>query len=161
MKTRARIAAGLKLLLAVAALLSPLAAVSGCRKGPPPTPQVVINGRSWYVDLARTPQEQYTGLSGRGRLESGAGMLFIFDQPRELTFCMRGCDVPIDIAFVSADLRVVSVQTMAVEPDRAGRVPYPSGQPAQYALEVAAGELSAAGVKPGDLVRLVGTGSPN
>ena len=84
-------------------------------------------------------------------------MLFIYPTPQPLEFCMRVCVIPIDIAFIDGDLRVVSTHTMAVEPDLAGRVLYPSGPAAQYVLEVAAGALAKAGVKPGDRVILQNT----
>ena len=152
MKTdRHTLAAARALLLAGLVVLG---TCCGCQKAQP-QPRVVINGRGWLVDLARTPQEQYTGLGGRTHLSADVGMLFIFSEPRELTFCMRNCEIPLDIAFISEDLKVVSVQTMAVEPDRAGRVIYHSGAPAKYALEVAAGGLTGAGAKPGDTVRFI------
>jgi hypothetical protein len=141
-------------------VLAMLAACPGCKRATRP-PQVIINGHPWYVDIARTMQEQATGLAGRKYLSPDVGMLFVLERPREVVFCMRGCDIPLDIAFISSDLRVVSVQTMVVEPDRAGRVPYPSGQPVQYALEVAGGGLARAGVKVGDRVELVATGEGN
>lgn len=149
-RSRHILAAGALLLVVLAVVV----ACPGCRK-PPPTPRVVINGRGWYVDLARTPQEQHRGLGGRTYLSSDVGMLFIFDQPKELTFCMRDTEIPLDIAFISQDLKVVSVQTMAVEPDRAGRAIYRSAGPAKYAMEVPAGGLTGAGAKPGDRVEFV------
>jgi uncharacterized membrane protein (UPF0127 family) len=79
-------------------------------------------------------------------------MLFIYPRPEVLEFCMRGCVVPLDIAFINSDLRVVRMHTMAVEPDRAGRVSYSSQHPVQYALEVAGGSLGRLGVRVGDRV---------
>lgn len=77
-------------------------------------------------------------------------MLFLYPSERVLEFCMRDCLIPLDIAFLSADLRVVRMHTMEVEPDMAGQIVYASDSPAQYALEVGAGELAAAGVRVGD-----------
>jgi len=79
-------------------------------------------------------------------------MLFVYPSPKALDFCMRDCFIPLDIAFIDADLRVVVTYTMAVEPDRAGSVSYSSLRPAQFALELPAGALSRAGVRPGDKV---------
>ena len=58
----------------------------------------------------------------------------------------------LDIAFIASDLRVVKTCTMPVEPYGFEEKTYPSEFPAQYALEVAAGQLAAAGVKVGDKV---------
>lgn len=83
-------------------------------------------------------------------------MLFIYPRPRMLEFCMRGCRIPLDIAFIDADLRIVNICTMAVEPDLAGRVLYRSKKPARYALEVAAGAFQRVRVGAGDAVVLSG-----
>lgn len=117
-----------------------------------PAHAVTIHGRTWRVELALTPQERYRGLGGRKSLAEDAGMLFVFRWPEVLDFCMRDCFIPLDVAFIGADMRVVKMHTMAVEPDALGTVPYPSELPAQYALEVPAGALGRAGVKVGDLV---------
>ncbi len=132
--------------------------ISGCRDeaDEPAFPQVEINRTRWLVDLATTQEQRYIGLSGRRNIREGTGMLFVFPEEQELTFVMRGCLVPLDIAFLDSDLRVVQVHTMAVEPDLAGRVPYRSKVPAQYALEVPAGELRAAGITIGDRAKLLG-----
>ena len=121
-----------------------------------PLPRVEINGRTWRVEVASTRQQRYVGLSGRTSLTSDEGMLFVYPSASVLEFCMRGCVIPLDIAFVGSDMSVVSVQTMAVEPDLVGRSVYRSGAPAQYALEVSAGALGRAGVRVGDKVRLLG-----
>jgi len=141
--------------LALVAATAAAGLAGGCRRQPAP-PQVVINGKTWSVELAISFQEQYRGLAGRQHLPDGAGMLFFFRQPAVQVFCMRGCVIPLDIAFIDADRKVVRTYTMAVETDLAGSAPYGSQVPVKYALEVAAGALSAAGVKPGDTVTLLG-----
>lgn len=140
----------------LAAMVLAALALSGCRQDSPIPPQVVINGHVWYVDVASTDEQRYRGLSGRASLSDNAGMLFVFQQPCVLHFCMRQCLIPLDIAFIGPDLRVVSTHTMAVEPDGLGRVTYSSQAPAQWALETPAGSLAAAGVRVGDPVTLKG-----
>ena len=117
--------------------------------------QVRINGTTWTVELALTKESRYIGLSGRGELPPDKGMLFIYPQETELSFCMRGCEIPIDIVFLDRNLRVVNVYEMQVEPDRAGRVAYKSHMPVQYALEVAGGTLKQAGVRVGQQAMLI------
>ncbi len=131
------------------------AAGGGCDKGsaPPPAPRVTIRGRSWRVEVAMTPEERLRGLSDREGLAADAGMLFVYPTPDVLDFCMRQCLIPLDIAFIDADLKVVKTHTMAVEPYGLERRTYSSVVPAQYALEVSAGALAAAGVKVGDKVQ--------
>ena len=128
------------------------AVAGGCRKPPGPTPEVTIGDRRWFVDVALTRADREAGLSGRGHIPDDVGMLFVFRRPEILEFCMRGCHVPIDIAFIDAKLRIVAIETMAVEPDRAGVKIYSSPAPALYALEVAGGTLTGAGIRVGDKV---------
>ena len=115
---------------------------------------------TWFVEVAATRQGRYQGLSGRGHLPDNAGMLFVYPRETVLRFCMRRCAVPIDIAFIDRDLRVVKIATMAVEPDRTGRRQYSSDAPAQYALEVAGGLFERRGIRPGDKVTLLGNIPP-
>ena len=132
-----------------------LVVTASCRKQPA-GPQVTINGSSWRVELATTAAQKYRGLSGRPDLPADRGMLFVYPSAGMLEFCMRGCLIPLDIAFISADHRVVAVHTMSVEPDLAGRKVYSSKVPAQFALELQAGQLALAGVKLGAVVTFAG-----
>lgn len=121
---------------------------------------VQINGVEWRVQCAMTRLQREAGLGGRRKLAEGTGMLFIYPTPRKVAFCMRGCEIPLDIAFIDADMKVVATYTMAVEPDRVGRKEYPSGAPAQYALEVSAGALAKAGVQLGQVATFKGNMPP-
>ena len=76
-------------------------------------------------------------------------MLFVFPRAKPLRFWMKGCLVDLDIAFIGPDMRVVAVRTMRAGADRGNYVTYSSVHPAQYALEVRAGGLAAAGVRTG------------
>ncbi len=117
-----------------------------------PTEQVTIRSQSWVVELADTANLRYRGLSDRKALPAGRGMLFMYPNPQRLDFCMRQCLIPLDIAFIGPDMRVVRIYTMEVEPYGLNEKEYTSGVPAQYALEVPKGALLAAGVQVGDLV---------
>lgn len=117
-----------------------------------PTETVTVRGQSWLVELADTDDLRYQGLSDRESLPPGRGMLFLFPYPQRLDFCMRQCLIPLDIAFIDSDMRVVRMCTMEVEPYGLHEKEYTSVVPAQYALEVPKGALAAAGVQVGDLV---------
>ena len=126
----------------------------------PQRPRVEINGHVWRVELATTRFARYRGLSGRGSVDGDEGMLFVYPQPKVLGFCMRECRIPLDIAFIDADLTIVRIHTMAIEPPGATEATYKaysSDVPAQYALEVRAGELGHAKVKVGQKVTFLGT----
>ncbi len=109
---------------------------AGCERDQPtgPGPKVTIREHAWRVELAMTHGERYQGLSGRETLSEHQGMLFVYPRAQVLEFCMRDCEIDIDIAYLDADRRVVKMHTMRMEADRAGQVQYSSQKPAQYAL---------------------------
>jgi uncharacterized membrane protein (UPF0127 family) len=86
-------------------------------------------------------------------------MFFAFGSPRPLAMVMRDCPEPIDVAFLDGEGRVVALHGMQPEPPRREgesamqyerRLPeYPSGAPAQVAVEVAGGQLAQLGVQVG------------
>jgi hypothetical protein len=142
---------------AVSALLAGLVLLpaAGCKSEPESLPrqaEVTINGHTFRVELAMTEARRHKGLGGRTRLAEDQGMLFIFRRAERQTFVMRNCEIPIDVAFLDADRRIVRIHEMQVEWDRSGRVPYSSGGPAQYALEVAGGVFAKLGIEEGDVV---------
>ncbi len=92
------------------------------------------------------------GLGGLRRLPSGWGMLFVFRRPQGMVFWMKGMLIPIDIIFIRGG-RVIKVFPEVPPPGTAGRI-VTTGPPviADAVLEVGAG--AAAGVRPGDAVRI-------
>ena len=46
------------------------------------------------VELADTPEERGKGLMFRDSMSSGAGMLFVFESPREVAFWMKNTLIP-------------------------------------------------------------------
>jgi len=127
-----------------------------CRRAPGPA-AIRIGSAEWRVELALTDPQRIRGLGGRKSIPEGTGMLFVFPRSAPRAFHMKDCHVPIDVAFISADLTVVECHAMVVEPDPQNpQISYPSLNDAQYALEVAGGALARAGVERGDRVTLLG-----
>jgi uncharacterized protein len=122
---------------------------------------VTIRGQTWKVEIADTTALRYQGLSDRSSVPEGTGMLFVYPGEKHLSFCMRNCLAPLDIAFLDAGGRVVAVWTMHMEPRGRESESYPSMEPAQYALEVAGGALGKAGVARGDRAQFSSIGDPN
>jgi uncharacterized membrane protein (UPF0127 family) len=150
------------LVLLAALLWAPMALAP--REGSARTVSVGLAGESFELELATDPVVQFRGLSGRKHIDPNGGMLFAYPSPRLLTFVMRDCPVPIDIAFLDSQGRVISVQHMTPEePRRALEDPnayearlhrYRSPLPAQYAIETAGGRLRELGLRGGDRVEL-------
>ena len=92
------------------------------------------------------------GLGGYESLADDRGMLFVFQQPGEYGFWMKGMLISIDIIWISAENQVVHVETAQPQPG----VPddqltvYRPGAPALYVLEVQAGLAAEKGIRLGD-----------
>jgi hypothetical protein len=122
--------------------------------------RVRIGSAVWDVDLATNDVQRHRGLAGRAYLDESVGMLFMYPKAAPRAYCMRGCLIPLDIAFIGSDLRIVKIYTMAAERDRMGRMSYSSHRPAQYVLEVSAGGFRRNGVVEGAKVEFLGNIPP-
>jgi uncharacterized membrane protein (UPF0127 family) len=86
----------------------------------------------------------------RKTLEDGRGMLFIFDRDQIMSFWMKNTLIPLSIAFISKDGRILEIRDM--EP--LNETPVRSSRSARYALEAPQGWFDRAGIKAGDTVTL-------
>ena len=104
------------------------------------------------VEVADTDAERQMGLMEGSVLPEDAGMLFVFEGEQTLSFWMRDTLIPLSIAYIDAEGRIVDIQDMQPLDD----VPphYVSAEPAQYALEVNQGFFEERGVMVGDTVEL-------
>ncbi|MDR0584164.1 MAG: DUF192 domain-containing protein, partial [Treponema sp.] len=101
------------------------------------------------VELARTPEERSRGLMHRKNLADGEGMLFIFERDQALSFWMKDTLIPLSIAFIASDGRIVEIRDMRP----LDLNPVKSSRSVRYALEVPQGWFERAGIKPGDTVK--------
>jgi uncharacterized membrane protein (UPF0127 family) len=101
------------------------------------------------VELAVTPAQRAHGLMFRKQLAPDAGMLFLFDRAAPRTFWMKNTYLPLDIIFIGADGRIVSI---ARDTTPLTETPIPSGAPALGVLEVNAGTAERLGLAAGDRV---------
>ena len=104
------------------------------------------------VEIADEPDEQATGLMNRTALGEDRGMLFVFPSEEERSFWMRDTLIPLCIAYIDAEGRIVDIQDMKALDDDPPH--YVSAKPARYALEVNKGFFDERGVKVGDRVEL-------
>ncbi len=59
-----------------------------------PGVKLVIGGKTLKTEVAATDQQRYMGLSFRTSMATDAGMLFVYDAERPLTFTMRNTLIP-------------------------------------------------------------------
>ena len=103
------------------------------------------------LEVAADPAARARGLMGRTEVPEGTGMVFLYPRDVAEAYWMKNTLVPLSIAFVAADGRVVSVAEMT--PCTADPCPsYPPAGPYRYAVELPAGAFEAAGVGAGDKV---------
>ena len=105
------------------------------------------------VEVADDMDEMQKGLMGRTALAEDAGMLFVYPEERELSFWMRDTLIPLSIAFMDAEGRIVDIHDMKALDDTPPH--YTSAEPARYALEVNKGFFDERGVEVGDRARLL------
>lgn len=108
------------------------------------------------AELARTPEQRAHGLMERASLPQDAGMLFLYPQPQDSTsgFWMFRTRIPLDIAFLDDDGRIIAIRSMVPCGSPNPRVcPVTSpGRPYSGALEVNRGYFEERGVEVGDRV---------
>jgi uncharacterized membrane protein (UPF0127 family) len=107
------------------------------------------------AEIARTDAERAQGLMHRKNLPDGEGMLFVFDRDQILSFWMKDTLIPLSIAYISSDGRILEIHDMRPQ----DLSPIRSARSLRYALEVPQGWFSRIGAALGDRV-LSGDGSP-
>jgi uncharacterized protein len=101
------------------------------------------------VEVAKTPEETVLGLMGRKYLGRDEGMLFVFEKEDYHSFWMKDTHIPLSIAFIDKECRIVNMTDMkplTLEP-------HPPPQPILYALEMNRGWFSNNGIKVGDVIK--------
>jgi uncharacterized membrane protein (UPF0127 family) len=100
------------------------------------------------VEIADSPDEQARGLMDRTALAKDRGMLFVFPDEEVRSFWMKNTLIPLSIAYMNSEGRIVDLQDMKPLDDEEPH--YVSAEPARYALEVNQGFFEERGVKVGD-----------
>jgi uncharacterized membrane protein (UPF0127 family) len=139
------------LILLLAAGCGYLPGTGNGESGTPPAGNVRIitsDGKTVYLqaEYAVTPESQEKGLSNRQSMPENNGMIFIFPQEGQLAFWMKDTFIPLSIAFVAKDGRIVDIQDM--QPQTLDYHIPPT--PYMYALEVNQGWFKRHGVRVGD-----------
>jgi len=138
------------LLLVVAGL--PASAQSKLPRGRATFP----DGTVVSVEIADTEPVRQRGLMFRERLAPNEGMVFVFPEPGDYPFWMKNTLIPLDILWLDAQARIVSI-ARSVPPCKADPCPsYPPDATASYVIEVVSGFARQHGLKVGDVVKLDG-----
>jgi uncharacterized protein len=130
-------------LLGCAGLMAAL--LLGCATG---LPRITMEaaGQKLSVEVARTESEREHGLMGRKSLGEREGMLFVFDRDQKLAFWMKDTPLPLSIAFLSAEGKIIQITDMQPFDETVIR----SRLSARYALEMRQGAFISLGIREGD-----------
>ena len=138
----------------LSALILAFPVVSLAAQLPTDSERLVIETRNGPVDfsveLALTADDRASGLMNRESMPSDHGMLFKFDQTRQILMWMKNTPLPLDMIFIDADGVVARI---AENTTPFSETIIPSVAPVRYVLELNGGTAARRGISAGDRVR--------
>lgn len=113
-------------------------------------PQVRLQAGMHFIqaEMAATAQQRETGLMNRPSMPANAGMLFAFDGKAYHCFWMKNTLIPLSIAFLDDDGRIVSISDMAPMTEES----HCPSAPVRYALEMNKGWFAKKGLGEGQRI---------
>ncbi|MDO4905205.1 MAG: DUF192 domain-containing protein [Lautropia sp.] len=97
-----------------------------------PVIELKAGGHPIRAEVASTDKQRAQGLMYRNSLEADRGMLFVFSEPGLYCFWMKNTLIPLTIAFMNDDGRIVGTADMAPKDERS----HCPDKPVRYALEM-------------------------
>lgn len=148
-------------------MASPVTATStGAPSAPAATPAVIIMTAKpgpvaaatitsdvlFHVQIAATPEEHASGLTGRPSLAADAGLLSVFPSSAVQSLSMKNNLIPLDLIFIGANRRIVGIVQKAPPRSKTARR---VGVASQFVLQIRAGLTAQHGFKVGQAVVFV------
>lgn len=97
------------------------------------------------AEVANTPASRAEGLMYRKSLPANYGMLFVFDQTAQHCMWMRNTPMPLSVAFIDGNGRIINVEEMLPHTDNN----HCASKPAKFALEMSSGWFRSRGLPSG------------
>lgn len=113
-----------------------------------PTVTLTIGTHKLVAEVVTTVEQRATGLMNRFSLKPDHGMLFVFGRPAPQGFWMKNTYIPLSIAFLDADGRILNIEDMRPQSEET----HWSKGPALYAVEMKKGWFAERGIGPGAVV---------
>lgn len=113
-------------------------------------PTISVGKKNLHVEIVQNDEERMRGLMFRKQLGEDEGMLFVFEEARIQYFWMRNTFIPLDIAFIDANGKIIDIQRMEPLDETKS---YASPAPVPYVLEVNAGWFARNGIAVGENVK--------
>ncbi len=114
-----------------------------------PRASLLVDTRPVTAEVAADNASRSHGLMFRQALAPDHGMLFVFPEAGPVCFWMKNTPLPLSIAFIDAEGRVINLADMQPQ----SLEPHCAHAPAQYALEMEQGWFRQHNVAPGSQVQ--------
>jgi len=115
------------------------------------TVTIEMGGAAAVLEPAVTDAARQRGLMFRKELGADRGMLFVYPKRRFLAFWMKNTSIPLSIAFVRRDGKIINIEKMR---PFLTEVTYESAEPCRFAIEMNRGWFERHGLKAGDFIHL-------
>ena len=112
------------------------------------TTRIKVGPYPLKVEVAASDPQRAQGLMHREKLGAEDGMLFVFDAPGYHAMWMKNTLIPLSVAFVDAEGRILNILDM--EPHTLDS--HMAAGPARYAIETNKGWFAKKKIKAGDRV---------
>jgi uncharacterized membrane protein (UPF0127 family) len=132
------------------AVAAALALAAGLAAAQPAAPTVRLNAGIHLItaEVADNDATRTRGLMFRESLAPNHGMLFVFERKGIHCMWMRNTLIPLSVAFIDDDGRIVNIEDMAPQTE----VSHCARAPVRYALEMSRGWFASRGIKPGAVI---------
>lgn len=113
----------------------------------PSLEELKINDKVIYVEIADTDESRALGLMNRNILEEDRGMLFVFEEERQVSFWMKNTLIPLSVAYINKEGVILEIYDMfpkSLEPVTSKR------SSIKFALEVNKGFFDKNNIRIGD-----------
>lgn len=102
------------------------------------------------IEIAENDQERAKGLMWRKSMPENSGMLFLFDNEKQLSFWMKNTLIPLDIIYVNKLKEITDIHNNTVP---LSEISIPSKKPVQFTIEVIAGFCNNNQINIGDKIK--------
>jgi uncharacterized membrane protein (UPF0127 family) len=115
-------------------------------------PRVTLNAGHKKIEaqVAANDEQRAKGLMFRQNMPKDEGMLFVFEQPSKQCFWMRNTLIPLQIAFIDDEGKIVNILEMKPLDEKSQNC---STKPVRYVLEMNKGWFTGNGLKAGSYLR--------
>ncbi|WP_409977333.1 DUF192 domain-containing protein [Borrelia sp. RT1S] len=111
--------------------------------------EVVIGDVKFCIKLAFDDSSRAKGYMGTRFVDKNNGILFMFNEEKNLSFWMRNTPVPLEIAYINTGGIIKEIHSLVPFSEKSVRSTYK----VKYALEVPEGSFSRFNIKIGDRVK--------